>query len=49
VWLAQGQVRPVLADCAERLPELIQRPKAMEAMLGMKKLTIAELERAAES
>jgi predicted 3-demethylubiquinone-9 3-methyltransferase (glyoxalase superfamily) len=30
-----------------RLPELIQKPKAMQAMLKMKKLDIAELERAA--
>jgi len=32
-----------------RLPDLIKNPKAMLAMLGMKKLTIAELERAAQS
>src|SRR6266568_7157271 len=32
-----------------RLPDLIRKPKAMEAMLKMKKLDIAELERAAES
>jgi predicted 3-demethylubiquinone-9 3-methyltransferase (glyoxalase superfamily) len=32
-----------------RLPDLIQHPKAMQAMLQMKKLDIAELERAAES
>jgi predicted 3-demethylubiquinone-9 3-methyltransferase (glyoxalase superfamily) len=32
-----------------RLPELIQNPKAMQAMMGMKKLDIAELERAAKS
>jgi len=32
-----------------RLPELIKHPKAMQAMLQMKKLDIAELERAAES
>jgi predicted 3-demethylubiquinone-9 3-methyltransferase (glyoxalase superfamily) len=31
-----------------RLPELIRNPKAMQAMLKMKKLDIAELERAAE-
>lgn len=30
-----------------RLPELIKQPKAMQAMLKMKKLDIAELERAA--
>jgi predicted 3-demethylubiquinone-9 3-methyltransferase (glyoxalase superfamily) len=32
-----------------RLPELIRNPKAMQAMLGMKKLDIAALERAAQS
>ncbi len=32
-----------------RLPELIKHPKAMEAMLRMKKLDIAELERAAKA
>ena len=32
-----------------RLPELIKHPKAMQAMLKMKKLDIAELERAANS
>jgi predicted 3-demethylubiquinone-9 3-methyltransferase (glyoxalase superfamily) len=32
-----------------RLPELIKHPKAMQAMLAMKKLDIAELERAAQS
>ena len=32
-----------------RLPELIQHPKAMHAMMGMKKLVIAELEAAAHS
>jgi len=32
-----------------RLPELIQHPRAMQAMMGMKKLDIAELERAAHS
>jgi predicted 3-demethylubiquinone-9 3-methyltransferase (glyoxalase superfamily) len=31
------------------LPDLIRHPKAMQAMLGMKKLVIAELERAAAS
>jgi len=30
------------------LPELIKHPKAMQAMLRMKKLNIAELERAAK-
>src|SRR5208283_1020075 len=32
-----------------RLPELIRHPKSMQAMLRMKKLDIAELERAAQS
>jgi predicted 3-demethylubiquinone-9 3-methyltransferase (glyoxalase superfamily) len=32
-----------------RLPDLIKHPKAMEAMLKMVKLDIAELERAAQS
>jgi predicted 3-demethylubiquinone-9 3-methyltransferase (glyoxalase superfamily) len=32
-----------------RLPDLVKHPKAMQAMLQMKKLDIAELERAASS
>jgi predicted 3-demethylubiquinone-9 3-methyltransferase (glyoxalase superfamily) len=32
-----------------RLPDLIKNPKAMQAMMQMKKLNIAELERAAQS
>jgi predicted 3-demethylubiquinone-9 3-methyltransferase (glyoxalase superfamily) len=32
-----------------RLPELVKRPKAMQAMLQMKKIDIAALERAAQS
>jgi predicted 3-demethylubiquinone-9 3-methyltransferase (glyoxalase superfamily) len=32
-----------------RLPDLIKKPNAIQAMLKMKKLDIAELERAAES
>jgi predicted 3-demethylubiquinone-9 3-methyltransferase (glyoxalase superfamily) len=32
-----------------RLPELIKNPRAMQAMLQMKKIDIAELERAAQS
>lgn len=32
-----------------RLPELIKHPKAMQAMLRMKKLDVAELERASNS
>jgi len=31
-----------------RLPELLKHPKAMQAMMGMKKLDLAELERAAQ-
>jgi hypothetical protein len=32
-----------------RALDLIKNPKAMKAMMGMKKLDIAELERAAQS
>ena len=32
-----------------RLPDLVKHPKAMQAMLQMKKIEIAELERAAQS
>ena len=32
-----------------RLPELVKNPKAMQAMMGMKKIDLAELERAAKS
>jgi predicted 3-demethylubiquinone-9 3-methyltransferase (glyoxalase superfamily) len=32
-----------------RLPDLVKNPKAMQAMLQMKKLDIAELERAAQA
>jgi predicted 3-demethylubiquinone-9 3-methyltransferase (glyoxalase superfamily) len=32
-----------------RLPELLKHPKAVQAMLGMKKLDIAQLKRAAQS
>lgn len=32
-----------------RLPELVKNPKAMQAMMGMKKINIAELEQAAKS
>jgi predicted 3-demethylubiquinone-9 3-methyltransferase (glyoxalase superfamily) len=32
-----------------RLPELIKNPKAMQAMMQMKKIDLAELERAAQS
>jgi len=30
-----------------RLPELIRNPQALQAMMGMKKIELAELERAA--
>ncbi len=32
-----------------RLPDLIKHPKALQAMMQMKKIDIAELERAAQS
>ena len=32
-----------------RLPELIKHPKAMQAMMNMVKIDIAEVERAAQS
>ena len=32
-----------------RLPELVKNPKAMQAMMGMKKINLAELEAAAKS
>ena len=32
-----------------RLPELVKNPKAMRAMMGMKKINLAELEAAAKS
>jgi predicted 3-demethylubiquinone-9 3-methyltransferase (glyoxalase superfamily) len=32
-----------------RLQQLLKHPKAMQAMMGMKKLDLAELERAAQS
>ena len=54
--LAQGPVRPVLAGRADpALTELLQDPdpdranRAMQAMLKMRKLDIAELERAADA
>ena len=52
VRLAQGQVRRLVAGRADVLPEMITDPdtakaqRAMEAMLQMKKLDIAELKRA---
>ena len=47
--LAQGQVRPLLADCPVQLFDLIKDPKAMQAMMRMKKFDIAELERVVQS
>ena len=55
VRLAQGQVRPVLAGRPQRHgrdaegTDLGGAKRAMEAMMGMKKIDIAELERAAKA
>ena len=55
VRLAQGQVRRVVADRSHGLVRADARPRpertqrVMKAMLGMKKLDIAELQRAANS
>ena len=46
--LAQGQVRSFLADRARAPARPVKHPKAMQAMMRMKKLDIAELERAAK-
>lgn len=50
--IACGWLRDKFGLCWQivpaRLPELIRHPKAMQAMLNMKKLDIAELERAAQ-
>ena len=54
VRLVQGPLGPFLADHAERLLELMADPdrdrarRAMEAMMKMKKIDIAEVERAAD-
>ena len=47
--LGEGQVWPVLADRAEQLPDLVKKSsdKVMHALLKMKKLDIAALQRAA--
>lgn len=49
--IACGWVRDKFGLCWQitpaRIAELISHPKAMQAMMGMKKLDIAELERAA--
>ena len=53
VRLAEGQVRPVLADRPGSLPRLLGDPdpeqaqRVMQAMLQMRKIDVAELERAA--
>ena len=55
VRLAQGPVRAELADRADRLFELVNDPDraraaaATKAMLGMRKIVIAELEDAAQN
>ena len=53
--LAQGQVRPVVADRAAAAstelltdPDTAKAQRVMGAMLQMRKIEIAELERAAE-
>jgi hypothetical protein len=53
VRLVEGPVRRVLADRPRRLTELLADPdqeksqRVMKAMLEMKKIDVAELERAA--
>ena len=51
--IACGWLRDKFGVCWQvvpaRLPELIQNPKAMQAMMKMKKIDLAELERAAKS
>ena len=52
--LAEGQVRPFLADHPTALPRLVGDPdparasRAMQAMLKMKKIDVAALEAAAK-
>ena len=52
--LAEGQVRPLLADRPVRLPRLLTDPdpakanRVMQAMLQMTKIDIARLEQAAK-
>jgi hypothetical protein len=48
VRVAEGQVRPLRADCARAISGFDQESEAMQAMLKMTKLDIAELERAAK-
>jgi len=51
--IACGWLRDKFGLCWQvvpsRLPELVSNPKGMQAMMKMKKLDIAELERAAQS
>jgi predicted 3-demethylubiquinone-9 3-methyltransferase (glyoxalase superfamily) len=51
--IACGWLRDKFGLCWQivpaRLPELVRQPKAMQAMMKMKKLDIAELERAARA
>jgi predicted 3-demethylubiquinone-9 3-methyltransferase (glyoxalase superfamily) len=51
--IACGWLRDKFGLCWQivpaRLPELVQNPKAMQAMMKMKKIDLAELERAAQS
>jgi predicted 3-demethylubiquinone-9 3-methyltransferase (glyoxalase superfamily) len=51
--IACGWLRDKFGLCWQvvpaKLPDLIQHPKAMQAMMGMKKLVIAELEQAAQA
>ena len=51
--LACGWLRDKFGVCWQvvtaHLPELIQNPKALQAMMKMKKIDLAELERAAKS
>jgi len=52
--MAEGQVRPVLADRSVRLREALAHPDpkkaeaAMKTLLGMKKLDLAEIQQAAD-
>jgi predicted 3-demethylubiquinone-9 3-methyltransferase (glyoxalase superfamily) len=51
--IACGWLRDKFGLCWQivpaKLPDLIKHPKAMQAMMGMKKIDLAELERAASS
>ncbi len=50
--MAQGQIRPVLAGCAHGARPLPERPdrkkadRAMQAMMKMQKIVIADLDKA---